>query len=186
MASAYKNCPEWIKRMEALFDQTDRNKDGFLSIEDFTLWSDNLERQEKSDPVLIQKSRQATREFWESTGLKPGVKLTKEQFIDGMIELALIEKAKHLEDNEDSVHVRYIESIFDVFDTNQTGFIELDEYERLLLAANYDAGSAKIVFDIVDANHDGKISRKELRNYNTKFWFFPEGTEATGMYGPKF
>ena len=186
MASAYKNSPEWIKRMEALFDQTDRNKDGFLSIEDFSFWSDNLERQEKPDPVLMQKARKATNEFWESTGLKPGIKLTKEQFIDGMIELAMIEKAKHLEGNEDSVHTRFIESLFDLFDTNQSGFIELNEYERLLLACNYDAGSANIVFNIVDADHNGKISRKELRDYNTKFWFFPEDTEATGMYGPKF
>jgi hypothetical protein len=85
MASAYKTNPAWVKRMEEFFVQSDLNKNGYLSIEDFEMWSDNLEREVKADASLLQKARKATLEYWEeSSGLKPGVQLTKDQFIDSM------------------------------------------------------------------------------------------------------
>ena len=186
MADAYKNSPGWVKRMEEFFVQSDLNKDGYLSIEDFDMWSDNLEREaSEADPALLQKARKATRELWESTGLKPGVLLTKEQFVNSMAEVSVSEVAKAQEGKE-SLFFYFIESVFDVIDTNSKGYLDLKDYELMMRVSNFDAGTAKIVFDVIDANNDGKLSREELRVYNVKFWFTPDDPKAAGLYGPKF
>ena len=186
MADAYKSSPAWVKRMEEFFVQSDLNHDGYLSIEDFDIWSDNLEREaSEADPVLLQKARKATRELWESAGLKPGVFLTKEQFVDNMAKVSISEVAKHREGKE-SLFFNFIETVFDVVDTNNKGYLDLKDYELMMRVSNFDAGTAKMVFDIIDANHDGKLSREELRVYNIKFWFTPDSPEAAGLYGLKF
>ena len=186
MTSAYKSSPKWLKRIEELFHQSDLNKDGFVSIEDFEIWIENIEKETKADTALIEKADTAMREYWESVGLKPGVKLTKEQFSDNLAEAALTERAKHEAGDKDSLFVRYTEAVFDVVDTNRNGFLELNEYEKMMQASNFDAGTAKMAFDAIDVNHNAKLSRKDLLDYNAKFWLYPDDQESAGFYGPKY
>jgi Ca2+-binding EF-hand superfamily protein len=128
MASAYKNNPAWVKRAEEFFVQSDVNKNGYLSIEDFKMWSDNLEREVKADASLHQKTRKATLDYWEeSSGLKPGVQLTKDQFIENMSKNAVAEKAK-LDNGETPRLCFCLDAMFDVVDTNRDGYLQLDEY----------------------------------------------------------
>ncbi len=179
MATAYKNNPKWVQRMEQFFVQSDLNKDGSLSIQDFDIWSDNLEREVKAEPALLKKAWKATRDFWESTGLKPGVLLSKEQFVENTADLAVAEKAKIDEGKlKESLYFTMMETVFDVVDTNRDGSLQLSEYAAMMKASNFDDGTAKIRFDIIDKNHDGKLSRKELLEYNIKFWFTPDDPEA--------
>ena len=175
-----------MKRIEEFFHQSDLNNDGFLSIEDFEIWIENIEKETKADAVLIERADTVMREYWESVGLKPGVKLTKEQFFDNMAEVALIERAKHEAGDKESLFVRYIEAIFNVVDTNHNGFLELNEYEKMMTSSNFDAGTAKIAFEIIDVNHDGRLSRQELLDHIAKFWYYPDDQESTGMYGPRY
>ena len=186
MAFVYKNNPKWMKRIEEFFHQSDLNNDNFLSIEDFEIWIENIKKETKADTVLIERADTAMREYWESVGLKPGVKLTKEQFFDNLAEVALKERAKYEAGDKESLFVCYMEAIFDVVDTNRNGFLELNEYEKMMKASNFDAGTARMAFDVIDANHDGKLSRQELFDYNAKFWYYPDDQEAVGMYGPKY
>ena len=187
MAAAYKDNPRWVKRMEEFFVQSDLNKDGSLSIQDFDIWSDNLEREVKAEPALLKKARKATRDFWESTGLKPGVLLSKEQFVEKVAEVAVAEKASFDEGKlKESLFFTMMETVFDAVDTNRDGYLQLNEYATMNKASNFDDGTAKILFDIIDKNHDGKLSRKELLEYNIKFWFTPDDPEAAGLYGAKF
>ncbi len=69
MAAAYKNSPKWVKRMEELFDQSDLNKNGTLSIEDFYIWIEQLEKEVKPEKALLTKLRQKCKAFWENVGL---------------------------------------------------------------------------------------------------------------------
>ena len=187
MTSVYKNSPEWMKRIEGLFHHSDLNNDGFLSIEDFDIWIENIEKETKADAVLIEKARTAMREYWESVGLKPGVKLTKEQWLDNLAEVALTMRAKQEAGDKESLFVRCIETLFDIVDKNHNGFLELDEYEIVMSkGCNFDAGIAKVTFDVIDANHDGKLSRQELLDYLIKFWFYPDNQESVGLFGPKY
>ncbi|XP_064388757.1 clytin-like [Halichondria panicea] len=185
MAAAYKNSPKWVKRMEEFFVQSDLNKDGYLSIQDFDMWSDNLEREVKAEPALLKKARNATRDFWESTGLKQGVLLSKEQFVEKVAEVAVAEKT-NFDEGKESLFFAMMETVFDAVDTNRDGFLQMSEYATMNKAGNFDDGTAKILFDIIDKNHDGKLSRKELLEYNIKFWFAPDDPEAAGLYGAKF
>lgn len=185
MAAAYKTSLSWVKRMEQFFTQSDFNKDGYLSIEDFDMWSDNLEKEAKADPKILKKARQANRELWESTGLKPGVLLTKEQFIENMAEVAVVQRAG-FDEGKESIFYNMIDSVFDAVDTNRDGYLQLSEYELMMKVSNFDADTAKILFNVIDTNHDGKLSRNELRESNVKFWFTPNDSLVAGLYGKKF
>ncbi|XP_064388783.1 clytin-like [Halichondria panicea] len=186
MAAAYKNSPKWVKRMEELFGQSDFNKDGYLSIQDFDMWSDNLEKEVKAEPALLKKVRKTTQDFWETVGLKQGVLLSREKFVENMAEVAVTEKASFDEGKESSLFFIMMETVFDAIDTNRDGYLQMSEYAAMNKASNFDDGTAKILFDIIDKNHDGKLSRKELMEYNIKFWFTPDDPEAAGLFGAKF
>lgn len=185
MAAAYLNSPKWVKRTEEFFDQSDMNKDSFLSIEDFELWVDNIEKETKAAPYLIEKFRKANREYWVTLGLKPGVRFTKEQYVDLMSKFAAAEKAKY-DEGKEPFFFKWIDAMFDVVDTSCDGYLQLDEYENMMKASNFSAGTAKINFDIIDTNHDGKLSRQELKEYNLGFWFFADDAKSAGMFGPKY
>ena len=185
MAAAYKNSPKWVKRMEEFFDQSDLNRNGTLSIEDFYLWIENLEKELKPDPALFEILREQSDIYWGSVGLKPGVHLTKQEFIDGMAEIAGDERAAY-DRGEKTPASQYSNAVFDVTDTNHDGFIQLSEYQKMMRASNFDANTAEYAFKLIDANHDGKLSRQELLDYNSKFWSSPDDPKAAGLYGPKY
>lgn len=181
MASVFKNSPKWVRRMEVFFAQTDTKKNNYLTIKDFEQWVDNIQKEVDPDSHLIDELRKATCEFWGACGFKPGVRLTKEQFVEKMSEFASLEKARH-DEGKDPMIFMIADALYDAADTNHDGFLSLDEYEKVLKASGFDAGTAKIVFDSIDTNHDGKLSRQELKTFNRCFWFTPDG----GMFGEKF
>ena len=176
-----------MKRVGEFFDQVDLNKDGYLSMEDYDIWIENLKKEVKADPALMEKTIKEIREFWgENVGLKPGVKLTKEQYLDVMAEVCLRAKTDYEKGNRDSSFFHYQNVIFDVVDTNRNGFIELEEYEKLMSASYFGKDVAKIAFDAIDTNHDGKLSREELMDFNQKFWLFPDNEETAGLFGQRY
>ena len=177
-----------MKKAEQFFDQTNLKKDGYLTIEDCEQWIENIKKDVKPEPALIEKFLKHFREFWvETVGLKPGVKLTKEQYCDKMAEVSLKERTEFEKGNRDCQSNRYQSALFDLVDTNHNGFLELDEYEKLMKASYFEKDMAKIVFDLIDTNHDGKLSRQELIDHNIKFWFYPEAPkDLAGMYGSRF
>ena len=139
----------------------------------------------QADPVIVQKLREFIREFWGTgVGLKQGVKLTKEQFVDNIAAFAALEKARH-DKGETPMIFKMCDVLYDVVDTNRDGFLSLQEYEKSLAASGFDADTAKFVFNTINTNHDGKISREELRQHNLGFWFTPD-PEYTGRFGPTY
>jgi hypothetical protein len=57
--------------MEEFFVQSDLNKDGYLSIEDFKMWGDNLEQEVKADASQWQ------RQHFKSGGRKKFIMIAK-------------------------------------------------------------------------------------------------------------
>ena len=136
MTFAYKNNPKWMKRVEEFFVQVDMNKDGYLSMEDYDIWIENLKKEVNPDPALMEKVIIEIREFWGGlVGLKPGVKLTKEQYLDKMAEVSLKERTEYEKGNQDIRFIQYTNVLFDLVDTNRNGFLELEEYEALMRLA---------------------------------------------------
>ena len=185
MAAAYTSSPKWVKRMEELFDQSDLNKDGYLSIEDFEQWVENIKKEVKATPDLIEKLLKAARDYWGEAGLIKGVRYAKDQFVKETAKFMANEKSKHDEGKEIFL-TKYMDAVFDVVDTNHDGYLQLNEYEKMMKASNFDAGTAKSAFDTIDTNHDGKLSRKELKDYTFQFWFIPGDTKSAGFFGLKY
>ena len=185
MAAAYKNSPKWVKRMKELFDQSDLNKNGTLSIEDFYIWIEQLEKEVKPEKALLTKLREKCQAFWENVGLKPGVQLTKQEFVDRLAEISVVERAAY-DRGEKTLFYQYTDAVFDAVDTSRDGFLQLSEYQKMMKASNFDADTAEYAFKLIDANHDGKLSRQELLDYNSKYWFSPDDPKAAGLYGPKY
>lgn len=185
MASAFKNDPKWVKRIEEFFTQTDQNNTSYLSIENFELWVSEIAKHVQPDPILVKKLYDVVREFWGECGLKPGVRLNKQQFIDHMAGFAVAEHAR-CDRGEEPLLYKLDDIFYDAADTNRDGFLQLDEYERVQTACGFDAGTAKVAFAIIDKNHDGKLSRDELNEHDFNFWFTLNDADSSGMFGAKF
>lgn len=185
MASAFKNSEKWVKRMEEFFKQTDLNNDNYLSIENFELWVNNIAKEVQPDPSLVDRLHEVVREFWGECGLKPGIKLAKNEFIDKMAEFAVVENARR-DRGEDPLLYKLDDIFYDAADTNRDGFLSMEEYEKVQMACNFDAGTARMAFAIIDKNHDGKLSRDELNESDFNFWFTVDDAESSGMFGAKF
>ena len=124
-------------------------------------------------------------EFWGACGLKPGVRLSKEQFVQNMADFAVTEHERIARKEEPLLYK--LDDIFcDAADTNRDGFLQLDEYETVQTAIGFDAGTAKTAFDVIDKNHDGKLSRDELNEHDFNFWFTLNDADSKGMFGPKY
>lgn len=156
--------------MEKSFARTDSNHNNYLTLQDFEHgWVDSIQKSIPADSSLIQKLRDATLEYWGHV-LKPGDQLTKEQFVERMAEFGALEKTRH-DEGKDPMVFKMVNAMFDVVDTNHDGCLTLDEYEKLLVAINFPTGTAKIVYDAIDTNHNDKLSRQILLEYNYSFWF---------------
>jgi len=55
-----------------------------------------------------------------------------------------------------------VQTLFDVFDTDQNGYISLDEYLDLFVGLRIEVRFAPKSFVKLDLNNDGKISKSEL------------------------
>lgn len=163
--------------MEAAYKIVDYNKDGFLSVEDWELWVDNIERDVNPDPNLIDTLRTRMREYCAGMGITPGVKATMGEFIKGMAAMAERERAKRLRGDETLLE-RLNHAWYDVVDTNHDGCVTLEEYRKVLKACNLDPSTADQSFKVIDKNQNGKIERSELTNFEFQFWFMLDDEDS--------
>ncbi len=69
--------------------------------------------------------------------------------------------------------VEQIRGHFNDFDTDQNGFIDLEEFEKLLhiLAPDADEDEVQRGFETIDSNHDGHIDFNEFITWWRLNWF---------------
>ena len=185
MAEVFRNNAKWVNRMTTFFKQTDVDNNSFLSIENFEAWVDNIAKQVKPEPALVQKLYDVVREFWGECGFKPGVKLGIDEFINRMAEFA-VEESNRLAGGQEPLLFKLDDVFYDAADTNRDGFLSMEEYEKVQTAVGFDVGTAKTAFAVIDKNHDGKLSREELNESDFNFWFAVDDEKSAGMFGAKF
>lgn len=161
----YLASPKWVDKMTKNFTVLDRNKNGYLSQEDYLAWVDTLNEVLKPDPKDLEQLRDGYVKLAAALGAKPGVQLTKDQYLRGAAEFAANqeESRKLLAEME--------KANFAVMDTNKDGTISLEEYTKICEASKMGAEVAKFTFDAIDKNHDGKVQLKELYAMGDRFWF---------------
>lgn len=161
----YLGSEEWVKKMREQFKVLDRNKNGFLSQDDWAMWADKVTKVLKMDEEKEKKLREVHIKFASLLGAKPGVQVSEDEYLKAVAKFAANQgesKAFLAEVNQ---------AMFDAFDTNQDGTIGLEEYTKLMECYNRGPEVAKAVFDSIDANHNGRIEVKELVAAAEKFWF---------------
>ena len=184
-ADDFMNNANWVGRMKALFDLLDRNKNGTIESDDWTIWVDNINEMVKPDAKLIENLRKASSDAAAAMGILPGKKISQDEYIKNMAQMAVKENEKR--NKGERTHTDILnDAWYDVVDTNHDGFVTLDEYRLVLKASNFGAESADETFRILDANKNGKIERKELTDHEFKYWYGLNDEGTKGMFGNKF
>ena len=171
--------------MEEMFVSLDTNKDGFLSLEDWQLWADNIEKEVKPAAHLMKALRAQTKEYCAAMGIVRGTKATKNEFLKGIAAMAVTEKAKKERGEETALH-KLNNAFYDIVDANHDGCVTLDEWKIILRACNFDVSAADETFKVIDKNKNGKIERNELSDAEFNFWYTLDDAGSQGMFGDKF
>ena len=119
-------------------------------------------------------------------GVTPGIKVTKDEYVKNMANMAVIEHAKRLNGEEMSL-AKVNDALYDLFDINHDGVVTLEEFRTVMnIAYGCDAEEADATFRLIDTNKNGKIERKELTDYELNYWFDLNDEASKGFYGAKF
>ena len=75
--------------------------------------------------------------------------------------------------------------VFNCLDSNKDSFISYDEWLIYMRLLNFGSTEEmRQMFDTLDTNGDGKLSREEFDQVNRSFWLNAPGADTTDiMYG---
>ena len=183
--------PTWQRRMEELFIRLDRDKDGFVSMDDFMAQIDKFERDHVPTPSngdlfpeLIQNLRSCMQEICSAMGLTPGKKVTKYEFVREILVYAPREIEKKRK-GEDALIDKLNNAWYDAVGTTHDGHVTLEEWRIVTNAWQLDPSVADKTFSTIDHENKGKISRKELNEKLFMFWFAHEDEHSQELFGEK-
>lgn len=180
--------PAWQRRMEELFIRLDRDKDGFVSMDDFMAQIDKFEKDHmptsSNGPELIQNLRSCMQEICSAMGLTPGKKVTKYEFIREILVYAPRELEKK-QKGEDALVDKLNNAWYDAVDTTHDGHVTLEEWRIVTNAWQLEPSIADKTFSTIDHENKGKIARKELNEKLFMFWFAREDEHCQQQFGEK-
>ena len=110
----YLNNSAWVARIKGFFDHVDQKKNGTIEAEDFAVILDHINREVKPDPKVYENLRQVTmEEHIVAMGLTDGKKVTKDEYIKNMAEMAVVEHGKRIRGEKMSL-AKVNDAIFDI------------------------------------------------------------------------
>jgi Ca2+-binding EF-hand superfamily protein len=181
--------PAWQRRMEELFNRLDRDKDGFVSMDDFMAQINKFEKdhvQSSSNgdvaPESIQNLRSCMQEICSAMGLTHGKKATKYEFIRDILVYAPREIEKK-EKGEDPLIDKLNNAWYDAVGATQD--VTREEWRIVTDAWQVEHTAAEKTFSTIDHENKGKISRKELNEKLFMFWFSREDEHSKQHFGEK-
>ena len=183
----FLNNPTWVKCIEEFFNVRDVNKNGYVELNDFRIFAENLKKLTNNErPEALQRALDADLELAAAIGIKEGDKLNKDQWIDALTTTAADFNARSKR-GETLPSEKLTNGLFDSVDVNKDGTVTLEDYKLVFKAYNMDETTAAEGFATLDKNKNGKIERKEVVSQHTKYWWFIDDEEgAKGSFGQKF
>jgi len=160
------------------FKLTDSNRNGFVTKSDFDELASHLINVSHAQGGKADKIRAIFNEIWTGTyePLATDGKLDFDHYIAAVKKKAL--KGDRTSFTEDAYH-----EFFDLFDFDGDGFINLEEFKLFHKAYKIHPLDSEPVFNILDKDQDGRISRKEFIDAGVDFHQCEVETPAMHMYG---
>ena len=176
---------KFAKRWGQYFDRADLDKDGYINIDEMSKLSDNLAEICNATSEKVKIMYENLRLFWGATGLVPGKKMNREEFIKGA-SLFVEEELKRKAAAEETFQSRISKAMFNVIDANNDGTLSLPELTAFLKAWNHDEATAAAMFAQMDTNKNGKIEVEEFIESQHKFWYVPDDESVERLFGELF
>ena len=164
----------------------DQNKDGTIEVKDFEDMLNNINREVKPNAEDYENLRQTTMKHIGNMGITPGKKVTKDEYVENMAKMAVVENAKKCKGEKTSLAM-VNDALYEVMDINHDGVVTLDEFRTVMKVA-YGCTDEEVEagFHIIDTNNNGTIEREELTAHEVNFWFGLDDEASKGLYGNKF
>ena len=172
----YLNDAKWVNRVKVAFVTKDLSKNGHVTREDW------LQPVQKAAQKITNRAAQrktledATGEFMDVLGLGPGVEAGEAKLLDLVATMLANESTQPM--------VKMMHAWFDFLDTEQKGFLTLEDYSILLEANGIpDPDAAKAAFDTLEKSNEKKLEKEEYAAAQVKFWAALEKTEVHKLFG---
>ena len=133
-ADDYITNAAWVTRIKGFFDRMDENSNGTIEVADFTAMLDHFNREVKPDPKVYENLRQVIMEHIAAMGVTPGNKVTKDEYVKNMANMAVAEQAKQLKGEKMNL-AKINDALYDMFDITHDGVVTLEEFRTVMKIA---------------------------------------------------
>ncbi len=180
LASSLALKDKLLQRNYQAMKMLDINQDGYLSIQDYEV---GARAYAKATPGIKSETTQryldALRKVFEVLGLSSDTdKLTIEEAVDKST--ALLNNPEFVKRTKD-----LYSACFDTLDVDGNGFLSPKEWEGYMASLKFtDPSKGKEIFETMDLNKDGQLSREEFVEMSFEYW--NTGTNKLGgerMFG---
>lgn len=148
-----------IQKLKHFFSVLDRNGNGVLQPDDFSLIGDSISDMTNQPPRSRERLSLKVRSY--RIFIQILTDLEKEEAELSMSEWLFFCENFAFKKTKEYIH-RTTQYIFSLFDQDGDGFIDVDEYQDMFKAYGLDMNQSQQAFDALDLNGDGKISNNEM------------------------
>nr|AIW06415.1 putative photoprotein-like protein [Hormiphora californensis] len=165
--------PYWRAQMVRLFHDVDKDKNGYLTIEEMIANTRPLKEHCNAPEFKMEALAAAYTEFWGQVGLRRGKKVKKSQFLKGLSRLGREELNREAA-GVPTLHSKVSHALFDIIDANNNNRLQKREIAQWMAASGLNPDDAEKMFQEADTKGKGYISREELIEAEFCSFFHPE------------
>jgi len=161
------------------FKRADKDGNGVFTEKDLLLIAENIIKRGKFTGARAEGLRKTYSEMW-SKYYEPVAKNGEVRFEDFMEHLKRYRTA-----DLKPISTEQLNLVFDTFDTNQDGCIQVGEYINFFHILGIGEEFAKRAFEGLDSDHDGLLSRDEFVSAGLDFFYLEEPSHPADLFfGP--